>query len=116
MKLDVSISKLIVFVQGDNVSGLQVTAGAGTSIGTPKSSRDTKYSEKGSNEDELVDTSLQGMIVTYDGVDIGDYKIEFNGTADSIEVYYEPDVDMVFTFTDENGRDIAQVVITGFKL
>ena len=106
MKLDVSISKLIVFVQGDNVSGLQVTAGAGTSIGTPKSSRDTKYSEKGSNEDELVDTSLQGMIVTYDGVAIGDYKIEFNGTADSIEVYYEPDVDMVFTFTDENGREV----------
>lgn len=106
-RLDVSVSKLIVFVQGAGISDLSVTDAAGKPVGVIKGARDTKYSLKGSPREEARDESLQGMIVTYEECPIGDYQIHFSGNADSVEVYYEPDVDIAVSYYDEGGNEVS---------
>lgn len=96
---DVSLGKLIVFVQGENVSDVQVNGG------TKVSERDMKYSELGrGNSSDLIDSSLQGMIVTYENLDAGSYDLSYSGQATSISVYYEPDVDLQIQLLDEGGN------------
>lgn len=103
---DISMSKVIVFVQGENVADLKVTGAAGL-IGTQAGSTATKYSTKGTGRCESVpDTSLQGMMVTYTDCTAGQYNVEYSGKATSIEVYYEPDADLDFVFTDADGNDV----------
>ena len=104
LKLDISISKLIVFVQGENVSGLKVT-GANGPVGKMESEIITKYSTAGTGRCESIpDTSLQGMIVTYTDCAAGNYTIEYSGKGNNVEVYYEPDADLDFVFTDAEGN------------
>ena len=107
IKLDMSISKLIVFVQGENVTDLKVT-GSNGEVGKKESSNSTKYSDKGCTDSRYqkygVDKSLQGMMVTYTDCSAGNYNISFKGEATSIEVYYEPDADLDFVFTDSDGN------------
>ncbi len=104
MEFDISMSKLIVFVQGENISNLKIAGGAsGKMVGTQQ----TQYSTKGAgNYDSAPDTSLQGMMVTYTDCPAGSYTIDYTGTATSIEVYYEPDADLDFVFTDANGNTV----------
>lgn len=107
MDFDISMKKLIVFVQGDNISNLQIKPESGDSAGRLVSSRETKYSTKGAGDyNSVADTSLQGMIVTYEDCAVGSYNIEYDGTATSVEVYYEPDADLEFIFTDSNGNNV----------
>ena len=101
---DISISKLIVFVQGENISDLKLT---GDGVGKLVSAQQTKYAEKScGNYDAVSDTSLQGMMVTYSDCAAGTYNIDFAGTASSVEVYYEPDADLDFVFTDAEGNTV----------
>lgn len=107
IEFDISMSKLIVFVQGDNISDLKIESEEGEFTGNPISSLQTKYSTKGAADYKSVpDTSLQGMLVTYADCAAGDYKIEYGGTATSFEVYYEPDADLEFIFTDSEGNNV----------
>ena len=107
MDFDISMKKLIVFVQGENIENLKVTDDSGNEVGTQVSSQQTKYSTTGSSHyTAKPDTSLQGMIVTYADCAAGKYNIEYSGTATSTEVYYEPDADLEFVFTDANGNDV----------
>ena len=105
IELDVSTKKLIAFVQGTNIENLKITgSGIGNMVGSPQQ---VKYSEKGTAFTECaVDTNLQGMMVTYDGSTAGSFNVEFSGTASSIEVYYEPDVELAFIFTDSEGNPV----------
>ena len=104
IEFDISMSKLIVFVQGDNISGLKIS---GDSVGKQISSQQTMYSTKGAGDYKSVpDTSLQGMMVTYADCAAGTYNIEYTGTATSVEVYYEPDADLDFVFTDAAGNTV----------
>ena len=104
---DISMRKLIVFVQGDNISDLSITADDGTSVGKVISSQQTKYSTKGTADYKSVpDTSLQGMIVTYEDCSAGAYTVTYSGTANSVEVYYEPNADLDFVFTDSEGNNV----------
>ena len=107
MEFDISMSKLIVFVQGKNISDLQIKPQGGAKIGKLISSRQTMYSTKGAADYKSVaDTSLQGMIVTYEDCGVGSYDIDYKGTATSVEVYYEPDADLDFVFTDSEGNNV----------
>lgn len=101
---DVSMSKLIVFVQGEDIADLKLTGGSvGRQIGTQQ----TKYSTNGAGYYWCSpDTSLQGMMVTYADCPAGTYNIAYTGTATSIEVYYEPDADLDFVFTDAAGNTV----------
>lgn len=101
---DISISKLIVFVQGENVSNLKVS---GSGIGKQLSSASTKYGTAGcGNYKSVPDKSLQGMMVTYSNCASGSYNLEYSGKATSIEVYYEPNADLDFVFTDADGNNV----------
>lgn len=104
IEFDISMSKLIVFVQGENIADLKLTGGSvGKQIGTQQ----TKYSTRGAGDYKSVpDTSLQGMMVTYADCAAGMYNIEYTGTATSVEVYYEPDADLDFVFTDAAGNTV----------
>ncbi|MBR5825837.1 MAG: hypothetical protein IKY78_02010 [Clostridia bacterium] len=103
INVDVSTKKLIVFVQGTNIDNLKVTgSGIGERVGDFQR---TMYSTKGSNKGNTPDTDLQGMMVTYKDSKPGIFDIDCDGDVKSIEVYYEPDVEMVFKFTDAATRD-----------
>ena len=106
VEFDISMSKLIVFVQGENVSDLKLTGTSG-SAGQQLSVTSTKYGTAGcGNYKSEPDTSLQGMMVTYADCAAGSYTIEYTGTPTSIEVYYEPDADLDFVFTDAAGYTV----------
>ena len=106
VNFDISMSKLIVFVQGENVSGLKVTNASGPA-GELQGSTSTKYGTAGAgNYDSVPDTTLQGMMVTYTGCPAGEYNIEYTGNASSVEAYYEPDADLEFVFTDSKGNKV----------
>lgn len=107
MEFDISMSKLIVFVQGDNISGLKVKAKGDASVGKKTHSQQTKYSTLGAGDyNSTPDKSLQGMLVAYNDCSAGSYTIDYKGTAKSVEVYYEPDADLDFVFTDSNGNNV----------
>ncbi len=106
VEFDISMNKLIVFVQGENVSALKVTGDSGN-VGQQLSTASTKYGTAGcGNYESVADTSLQGMMVTYTDCASGTYTIDYTGTATSIEVYYEPDADLDFVFTDVMGNTV----------
>lgn len=105
---DITLSKLIVFVQGENVSDVKVTGKNGATA-TPAGSTKTQYSSVGAGNykksgQSPVDNSLQGMLVTYTDCSAGSYDISYSGKASNVEVYYEPDADLDFVFTDEEGN------------
>ncbi len=106
MDFDISMGKLIVFVQGENVSNLQVQ-GASGAIGEQIGSASTKFGTAGAgNYKSDPDKTLQGMMVTYANCPAGSYTIDYTGTATSCEVYYEPDADLDFVFTDSAGNTV----------
>lgn len=106
IEFDISMSKLIVFVQGENVSNLKVT-GSNSPVGKQVSSASTKYATAGcGNYPFKVDKTLQGMMVTYTDCAAGTYTVSYSGKATDIEVYYEPDADLNFVFTDAKGNDV----------
>lgn len=108
VKFNVSMKKLIVFVQGENISDLKLTDSSGKQIGEVLGTQQVKYSTKGTDVyDNEADTSLQGMIVTYGSCLAGSYNIAHQGKASSIEIYYEPDADLNFEFTDMDGNKVA---------
>ena len=105
---DITLSKLIVFVQGENVSDLKVTGKNGASA-TLAGSAKAQYSTVGAGNykqsgQSPVDTSLQGMLVTYTDCSAGSYDISYSGKASNVEVYYEPDAELDFIFTDSEGN------------
>lgn len=99
LTFDVSMSKIIIFAQGANVTGVNVDGMTQTSL-VPM-----KYSTLGAGgRPNVVDTSLQGVIATYEGeLDKGTYSVNFTGQYDSICVYYEPDVDIEVKMTGPDG-------------
>ena len=111
INFDISMNKLIVFVQGENVANLKVTGASGLA-GKQLSVSSTKYGTAGcGNYDAVPDTSLQGMMVTYADCAAGSYTINYTGTATSIEVYYEPDADLDFVFTDAAGNTVDSAAL-----
>lgn len=106
MDFDISMNKLIVFVQGENVSDLKVKDANGAVL-KMVSSASTKYGTAGcGNYKSTPDKSLQGMMVTYENCSVGNYEISYKGKPTSVEVYYEPDADLDFVFTDAKGNTV----------
>ncbi|MDO4460411.1 MAG: hypothetical protein Q4C42_10125 [Clostridia bacterium] len=104
---DLSLSKLIVVIQGENISDVEVVDENGSSAGTKLRDSVATYSTKGSgNWGGSPDTSLQSMMVTYTDVPAGEYRISYTGTATKTDVYYEPDVSLRASLKDEDGNII----------
>ena len=109
-EVDVSMKKLVVFVQGNNISDVKLTNGSGQPVGKLTGSQEVKYSTRGCGGNTYTgkpDESLQGTIATYTDCPAGTYKLSYSGTATSVEVYYEPDVELNFVFTDLDGNEVA---------
>jgi len=100
--IDVSMTKLILFAQGSNVDDVKLSGA------TPTSTNKLKYTTQGSERypNAGVDESLQGVMLTYENLKAGAYSITNSANADSIAVYYEPNVTLQFEFTDEYGRKV----------
>ena len=107
IEMDVSMKKLIVFVQGKDVSDIRVTGITGAEIGSRGETHRTKYSELGAGgytAAKSIDQNLQGMIITYENCRAGSYQLSYTGEASNVIAYYEPDVDLVVNFLDKNGN------------
>lgn len=108
INFDVSMGKLILLVQGQNITDVTLNGMA------PSSVSDMKYAELGGGPDDKyaynyrpfkIDTALQGALVIYDQpLDAGEYTLSYSGSATSVACYYEPYVDLYVELLDENGN------------
>ncbi len=111
LELEISMSKLIIFVQGSDakVSGLAGPDGPAQKIAD---SGQRKYSEleySCGNRKPSVDSSLAGQVVTFASCKKGSYTIDMKDVdPNKIQVFYEPDVDVKITLTDSDGQVIDQ--------
>ena len=111
LPFDVPMRELIVFAQGADVkiNGIQSADGkVYTSTSAPVTVR---YSEKGANnyDDFVVDKNLVGSIATFRGdFPIGTYTIDVSG-AQTIEVYYKPNVEIAAFLKDINGNEVTDL-------
>ncbi len=106
INFDISMKKLIVFVQGKNVEGVTVS-GANGSVGKEIARADVQYGTAGTSDSRyknVPDKGLQGEMITYENCSAGSYTIAYKGNDAKVEVYYEPDVDLSFVFTDASGN------------
>lgn len=100
ISFDVSMGKLILLVQGQNITDVTLNGMAPTSVS------DMKYAELGGGyRDFKPDKALQGALVIYDQpLDAGEYTLSYSGSATSVACYYEPYVDLYVELLDENGN------------
>lgn len=112
LTFDVSMKKLILFVQGSGISGVTLTDANGRSVGDPSLEYSPRYGELGAGSvykdgrplSFSYDSSLSGYIAVYDTeLDAGTYTLSYSGDVSSVNVYYEPDIDLTATLTDSFG-------------
>ncbi len=108
LNFDIPMSKLIIFVQGEGVENITLTSAATGQAVPAVGSYAPKYSTLGAGGNYagncVEDTSLEGMIATYAACPAGEYTFSYSGDSRDIAVYYEPDVDLSVTVTDEDGN------------
>lgn len=101
---DVSMSKLIVFIQGANIENVKLEGAS--PVSTAKMMYSTLTCEGSRGKEAKVDESLQGMLLTYGALDAGSYKLSYSGDATSVVAYYEPDVDLKVVLKDASGNEV----------
>ena len=112
LSFDVSMKKLIVFVQGSDINGVTLKNSSGASVGSPTLEYTPRYSEQGASagigqNGFGIDRSLSGTVAVYDmELAAGTYSLSYSGNASNVSVYYEPDVDLMATLTDEYGAKV----------
>lgn len=102
---DVTMGKIIIFVQGEGITN--VTLNGGTKV----SEHTTMYSTLGAGGNYSgqcePDKDLQGMLVTYANLDADPngttYEISFSGNSEDVVVYFEPDVDLSIQLVNSDG-------------
>ena len=119
--IDVSMNKLIVFIQGKGIDNVKLTNShssiEGVEAGDKSAASESKlkYGEKGcgkayQSDAWKIDNSLQGKLLTFTGdsapLPAGDYSLSFSGEATSIVYYYEPNVKVALKLLDKEGNEI----------
>ncbi len=98
---DLPLKQVIVFAQGEDVTV--------NGIGALEPDRDVQinYSECDAvTRDNEPDTSLHGTVATFiSSFDPGTYTIDATN-AETLQVYFVPDVDIMVSFTDTNGNSV----------
>lgn len=113
LKLDLSMKNLIVFAQGKGAKITSLVNEDGDEVGITLDSGQRTYSTisaKFYEKEAGVDNTLAGQVVTFDACKAGTYALNYSG-ADKIQIFYEPDVDISITLTNQDG----QVVDTSEK-
>lgn len=115
--LDVSMKKLILFVQGKDISGVTLKNSSGASVGSPSLEYSPRYGTQGAGTVRTdgtplsfsYDDSLSGYIAIYDTeLDADVYSLSYSGDVTSVSVYYEPDVDLTAALTDVYGAVMTE--------
>jgi len=108
--LEVPMSELIVFAQGEGVEIQKLLDPEGRPTDGGLNAVGVRYSEKACSNPEgnyanpIIDTNLVGTIKAYQGdYDLGEYQV-LTDSAQTIEVYYKPNVEIMAFLTDENGN------------
>ena len=102
VSFDVSMGKLILFVQGNGISNVKL--GNLTPVSEDTLSYGTKGCGGNYKNDWRIDDTLQGMMLTFENVDAGTYQLSYSGNATSIDAYYEPDVNIYAVLKDAAGN------------
>lgn len=108
INLDMSMRSLIVFAQGADAKITGLKSETGESIGIKLDSGQRKYSTisaGGKYSNAPIDDTLAGQVVTFDACPKGKYELVYSG-ADAIEFFYEPDVDIKMTLTNDDGEEV----------
>lgn len=116
VSFDLPMSKLIIFVQGSDVSNVSLVDASGQSIGTVIGQYSPHYGERGAGNYATsfrVDNNLQGVILTYGDCPAGDYVLHYSGNVTSTGIYYEPDVDLAVNLLDEAGNLVEDATYPG---
>lgn len=105
LTLDLSMRKIIVFAQGSNAKVTSLKDSSGKEIAITQNSGQRKYSEIKATgfKNAPVDKTLAGQVVTFDSCAKGTYTLECSD-ADSIQIFYDPDVDVAIELTDSEGE------------
>ena len=112
IEFDVPMAQLIVFAQGEDV---KIDYIKGESGGKIKSTNvvSVKYSEKAatnpSYQDPKIATNLVGKVATFNGdFDAGKYIVEVSN-AETIEVYYKPNVTIAAYLKNSIGEEVTDM-------
>lgn len=109
---DVPMSELVVFAQGADVKIGNITSGK-ESYGSYDTPVTVKYHEVATIDTRYKDfkiaTDLKGSIATFRGdYNSGDYKVDVTG-AETIEIYYKPNIDIAAYLTDMEGNEVTNM-------
>ena len=115
ISFDVPMEQLTVFAQGGDVLINGVTDENGTLIQSSGEPVLVKYSEIAATNDTyspsdfVVDRNLVGRIITIEHeFDSGEYMLDVSG-AETIEVYYKPNIDVAAYLVDSDGNEISDL-------
>lgn len=109
---DVPMKELVVFAQGRNVEIKGIVGPDGTLINSAEPPVAVKYSEKATSDgnadyaNPLLAKELCGSVAVFSGdFSTGTYKADVKG-AETIEVYYKPNVELEAYLVDADGTEI----------
>lgn len=111
LSFDVPMKELVVFAQGANAEIQSITGEDGTVYAASSAPVTVQYSERAeeNKEDSLVSRDLKGCLLTFkDDFRQGNYKLNVSG-ADTIEVYYKPNVEVAAYLTNADGQEVTDL-------
>ncbi len=111
VEFDVPMGELVVFAQGANVTVNKITGENGKEYLCSTQPVTVQYSEQAATNrtDFTVARDLKGSIATFkDDFDSGKYTLDVSG-ADTIEVYYKPNVQIAAYLQDMTGAEVTSM-------
>lgn len=108
---DVPMSELVVFAQGRNVEIKGIVGEDNKLIESTEPAVAVKYSNKATTnnnanyDNPLVAKELGGSVAVFNNVECGTYRVSVQG-AETIEVYYKPNVELEAYLIDADGTHI----------
>ncbi len=113
ISFDVPMGELTVFAQGANVKINGIIKENGQIVKSSSEPVTVKHSETATTSKEypkiIVDRDLLGSIATFIGdFDPGSYTLDVTG-AETIEVYYKPNIAIAAYLTDSNGNRVPDL-------
>ena len=113
ISFDLPMSELVVFAQGQDVKIEGITDAEGKPIPGGQAEAQVRFSDKpyvnAQDPSIIVDTALAGKVKVFQGeYPEGDYQVKVSG-AETVEVYYKPDVAVNMFLTDANGNSVTEM-------
>lgn len=114
LTFDLSMSKIIVFVQGEGAEITGLTGPDGAAKISAKGKQVTPSAAKHAAGDDgnpgdlfiQVAQDLYGQVVIFEDCKAGEYQLQYRGDRELVQIFYEPDVKIVFRFTTDSGETV----------